>query len=209
MQSVNIKFNLRSLWYCGSVFSFSFSLVRTESECYDYIYQFHKGSLADLIGHFLNTVLWKKFSMKRNICPADTSHTYVRKMNRLFSNLWSFKAVNCWHEAIHNVLTPQVIRRQLNIRRDNMDLLTHFLHSIQYKGLWETVKVESRRHRRTWRPVRAFAVCKTKKKSLNHNYFYFLFILAHGKKLIHHLWSWYIERLKYILKQIVCEILKI
>ena len=60
-----------------------------------YIYQFHEGSLADLIGHFLNTVLWKKFSMKRNICPAGTSHTYVRKMNRLFSNLWSVKAVNC------------------------------------------------------------------------------------------------------------------
>ena len=69
--------------------------MRTESECYDYIYQFHKGSLADLIGHFLNTVLWKKFSMKRNICPAGTSHTYVRKMNRLFSNLWSVKVVIC------------------------------------------------------------------------------------------------------------------
>ena len=69
---------------------------RTESECYNYIYQFNKGSLADLIGRFLNTVLWKKFSMKRNICPAGTSHTYVRKMNiLLFSNLWYVKAVNC------------------------------------------------------------------------------------------------------------------
>ena len=126
MQTGNVNFNLGSLWYCKSLFSFSFSLVRTESECYNYIYHFHKGSLADWIGHFLNTVLWKKFSMKRNIYPVGTSHTYVRKMNRLLSNLWSVKAVNCWHEAIHNVLTQQIIRRQLNIRRDNMDLLTHF-----------------------------------------------------------------------------------
>ena len=55
-----------------------------------------KGSMADLIGRFIPkyTVIWKKFSMKRNICPAGTCHTYVRKVNRLFSNLWSVKAVN-------------------------------------------------------------------------------------------------------------------
>ena len=71
--------------------------MRTESECYNHIYHFHKGSLADLIGHFIPkyTVIWKKFSIKGNICPAGTSHTYVRKVNRLFSNLWSVKAVNC------------------------------------------------------------------------------------------------------------------
>ena len=96
--------------------------MHTESECYNYIYQFHKDSLADLIGLFIpESVIWKKFSMKRNICPAGTSHTYVRKVNRLFSNLWSVKALNCRHEAIHNVLTPQVIRRQLNNGQ-----LTHF-----------------------------------------------------------------------------------
>ena len=64
--------------------------MRTESECNNHIYHFHKDSLADLIGHFIpESVIWKKFSTKRNICSAGTSHTYVRKVNRLFSNLWS------------------------------------------------------------------------------------------------------------------------
>ena len=79
-----------------SFFPFSFSLVRTESECNNHIYHFHKGILADLIGHFIpKSVIWKQFSMKRNICPTGTSHTYVRKVTRFFSNLWSVKAVNC------------------------------------------------------------------------------------------------------------------
>ena len=70
--------------------------MRTESECNNHIYHFHKESLADLIGHFIpESVITKKCSMKRNICPADTSHTYVRKVNRLLSDLWSVKAVNC------------------------------------------------------------------------------------------------------------------
>ena len=57
--------------------------MRTESECNNHIYHFHKDSLADLIGHFIpEPVIWKKFSMKRNICPAGTSHPYVRKVNR-------------------------------------------------------------------------------------------------------------------------------
>ena len=70
--------------------------MRIESECYNHIYHFHKDSLADLIGHFIpESEILKKFSMKRNICPAGTSHTYACKVHRLFSNLWSVKAVNC------------------------------------------------------------------------------------------------------------------
>ena len=37
--------------------AFYFFLVRTESECCNHIYHFHKGSLAYSVGHFtLNTV---------------------------------------------------------------------------------------------------------------------------------------------------------
>ena len=54
--------------------------MRTVSECNNYIYYFHKGSLADLIGHFIpksrkeNSNQYYGESLARNVISAPRAH---------------------------------------------------------------------------------------------------------------------------------------